>query len=101
MARFSFANVCMHVFIYTDEWQRVVFLVAGNTNASLVFTVTVFNQYPLSPKMFYKVSSGMRADLYSKKSYGFSEDVLYFILLFQVDGYSFVIRSNPTTKTQF
>lgn len=101
MARFGFASVCMHVFIYTNEWQRVVFLMAGNTNASLVFTVTVFNQYLISPKMFYKVSSGMRADLYSRKSYGLSEDILNFILLFQVDGYSFVIGSNPTTKKQF
>lgn len=72
----------------------MVFLVAGNTNASLVFTVTVINQYLISPKMFYKVISGMRADLYSKTSYGLSEVVLYFILLFQVDGYSFVIGSN-------
>lgn len=64
----------------------MVFLVAGNTNVSLLFIVTVFNQYLISPKMFYKVSSGMRADIYSKKSYGLSEDFLYFILLFQMDG---------------
>lgn len=63
-------------------WQlRVV----GNTNVSLVFTVTVFNQYLISPNMLCKVTSGMRADLYSKKSYRISEDVLYFILLFKVD----------------
>lgn len=76
----------------------MVFLAAGNTNASLVFTVTVINQYLISPKMFYKVSSGMSSP---KTSYGLFEDVLYFILLFQVDGYSFVIGSNYTTKTQF
>lgn len=53
----------------------------GNINVSLVFTVTVFNQYLISHSMFYEASSGVVCNLYSRKSYSPSQGALYFILL--------------------
>lgn len=43
--------------------------VVGNINVSVVFTVTIFNQYLISANMFWETGSGMVGNLYSRKSY--------------------------------
>jgi len=55
----------------------------GNTNLSLVFIVTVFNQYFISTNIFFEAVSGMVCNLYSRKNYSLPEGALYFILFFK------------------
>lgn len=52
----------------------------GNINASLVFTVTIFNQYLISANMFCEAGSVMGGNLYPRKSDSPSEGALYFVL---------------------
>lgn len=55
----------------------------GNINVSLMFTVTICNQYLISANMFCEAGSDMVANQYSKKSHNPSEGALfYFILIF-------------------
>lgn len=78
----------------------------GNINVSLVFTVTIFNQYLISANMFCEAGSVMVGNLYPRKSYSPSEGALYFVLLyffkgvvgFREDGYSSCLGNNNRTK---
>lgn len=80
----------------------------GNINVSLVFTVTIFNQYFISANIFFEAGSGMVGNLYFRTSCSPSEGALDFILLFfqrcgrlEKNGYSFCLGSNNKTKHNY